>query len=87
MKDTAMSPTQLFDEMAQRISQLAATSPAADLERNARALMSGLFSRLDLVTRDEFEIQRELLARARERIDALEARIAQLEQTPGKPGQ
>lgn len=75
-----MSPTQLFDEVSHRLSQLTATSPAADLEKNARALMTGLFSRLDLVTREEFEIQRELLARARERIDALEARIAQLEQ-------
>ncbi|QDX81546.1 phosphoheptose isomerase [Denitratisoma sp. DHT3] len=80
-----MSPTQLFDEVAHRLSQLAATSPAADLEKNARALMTGLFSRLDLVTREEFEIQRALLAHARERIDALEARVAQLEQA--KPGQ
>lgn len=82
-----MSATRLFDELASRVSQLAATSPAGDMERNARALATGLLSRLDLVTREEFEIQKELLTRAREQIRALEARITQLEQAPDKPGQ
>lgn len=82
-----MSAAGLFDELSSRISQLAAASPAGDMERNARALATGLLSRLDLVTREEFEIQKELLTRARDQIRTLEARIAQLERAPEKPGQ
>lgn len=82
-----MSATRLFDELTSRVSQLAATSPAGDLEKNARALATGLLSRLDLVTREEFDIQKELLVRARDQIRTLEARIAQLERTPNQPGQ
>lgn len=82
-----MSATHLFDELTSRISQLAATSPAGDLEKNARALATGLLSRLDLVTREEFDVQKELLARARDQIRTLEARIAQLERAPSQPDQ
>ncbi len=69
----------LFDELAARFSELAATGPAKDIEKNVRALLASLFSRLDLVTRDEFDIQSELLARARDKLAALEGRIAELE--------
>lgn len=69
----------LLDELSKRISELVAASPAADLEKNARAMLSGLFSRLDLITREEFDVQREVLARARERLDVLEARVEELE--------
>lgn len=76
-----MIPAQLFDEVASRISQLASSGPAADLERNARAVLTGLLGRLDLVTREEFEIQRALLLRAQDQLRALETRINQLEQS------
>ncbi len=69
----------LLDELSKRISELVAASPAADLEKNARAMLSGLFSRLDLVTREEFDVQREVLARVRQRLDVLEARVEELE--------
>lgn len=68
-----------LDELARRLQALAAQTPVADLEKNARALLAGAFSRLDLVTREEFDAQARLLARTRERIDQLEARVAQLE--------
>lgn len=74
-----MSSPRLLDDLAAALSSLAASSPARDIERNARALLGGAFARLDLVTREDFDVQRELLARARERIAALEARIAELE--------
>lgn len=69
----------LLDEISAKMSQLAATGPARDIEKNARAFMGGVFNRLDLVTREEFDVQRDLLTKALARIDALEARIAQLE--------
>lgn len=74
-----MINNKLFEEMSARLAQLAATTPVGDLEKNMRALLAGLFERLDLVTREEFDVQRELLARAREKLTALEARLAELE--------
>ncbi|MDE1884593.1 membrane fusogenic activity [mine drainage metagenome] len=66
-------------EISTRISELVAASPVRDIEKNARALLASGFTRLDLVTREEFEVQATLLARARERLTALEARVAALE--------
>jgi hypothetical protein len=57
----------------------------ADLEKNARALLAGAFSRLDLVTREEFDAQARLLARTREQLEQLEARVAQLEARAAPP--
>jgi len=82
-----MPDTKLLDEIAARISAFMATGPVQDVERNLRALLGGAFAHLDLVTREEFDIQRELLARAHERQAQLEARIAALEAKGGdKPG-
>ena len=69
----------LFDELANKVSALAATTPAKDLEKNVLALLGSMLGRLDVVTRQEFDVQSEALARARSRLAALEARIADLE--------
>lgn len=69
----------LLDEINQKLRAVLAQSPAADLEKNLRAMLSAWFSRLDLVSRDEFDIQREVLARARARLDELERKVAELE--------
>ena len=74
-----MSYPKFLDELGARLASLAATSPAKDLEKNARALLTSGFARLDLVTREDFEIQAALLARAREQLSVLEQRIATLE--------
>ncbi len=50
-----------------------------DLEKNLHAAMQGVFSRMDLVTREEFEVQRDLLARSRTKLEQLEKQIAELE--------
>lgn len=68
-----------FEEFQRNISELIARSPAADIERNIKALMAQTFARLDLVTREEFEVQKTLLERALARIATLEQRIAALE--------
>lgn len=75
-----MPTPRILDDISNRLSELLATSPARDIEKNARALMGSVLSRLDLVTREEFDVQSELLARTRARLEALEARVAQLEQ-------
>lgn len=74
-----MLNTKFIDELSGRISQLAAATPAADLEKNAKALLGSVFSRMDLVTREEFDIQRELLAKALEKVAALETKVSELE--------
>jgi len=77
-----------FDDVSSRISELVAASPAKDIEKNARALLASAFSRLDLVTREEFELQTAVLARSREKLFALEARVAVLETGLGqRPGE
>jgi BMFP domain-containing protein YqiC len=60
-----------------------AQSPAADLERNLRAMLGAAFTRLDLVSREEFDIQREVLARTRARLAELEKQVAALESAAG----
>lgn len=74
-----MNGSRILDELGARLSELAAQSPARDIEKNARALLGSAFNRLDLVTREEFEVQGEMLAHARAQLDALEARVTQLE--------
>lgn len=74
-----MTDPRLPDEIAARISALLASSPARDVEKNLRALLVSFFERFDLVTRDDFEVQKRVLERARARIAELEARLAELE--------
>lgn len=69
----------LFQDLSAKLSDLIAGSPARDLEKNARALLTGFFSRLELVTREEFDVQSEVLRRTREKLEQLEAKVAELE--------
>lgn len=71
--------TKFLDELNKKISELIAASPAKDIEKNVRALMSSAFARLDLVTREEFDVQQEVLARTRSKLEEMQARIAELE--------
>lgn len=73
----------LLSELSARLAALAAGNPAKDLEKNFRGLLSSAFSRLDLVSREEYDVQSQVLARARERLAALEARVAELEARAG----
>ncbi len=71
--------SRFIDEINERLRAVFAQSPAADLEKNLRALLASFFSRLDLVTREEYDVQREVLARTREKVTQLEAKVAELE--------
>jgi BMFP domain-containing protein YqiC len=77
--DTAMLDPKIFEELNSRLSALIAASPAKDIEKNVKAMLSSVFEKMDLVTREEFEIQAQLLARTRDKLTALEARVAELE--------
>ncbi|UCV15179.1 accessory factor UbiK family protein [Quatrionicoccus australiensis] len=68
-----------LEDFGAKISALLANSPARDIEKNAKAVISGLLGKLDLVTREEFDVQAQVLARTREKLKELEARIEALE--------
>ena len=74
-----------FADFQKNISDLIAKSPAADIERNVKAVMAQTFSRLELVTREEFDVQVQLLETALARIAALEARVQALEGQSAPP--
>jgi len=76
-----------FEDFQKNLSDLIAKSPAADIERNVKAMMAQTFSRLDLVTREEFDIQVDLLRNALGRIDALEAKLRERESGADTPVQ
>lgn len=76
-----MLKQKLAQEVAGKISEVLALSPAADVEKNLKASLVAWLSRLDLVTRDEFEVQAMVLARTREKLQDLEVRLASLERT------
>ena len=68
-----------MSELSARLAALAAANPAKDLEKNFRGMLSSAFARVDLVTREEYDVQVQVLARTREKLAALEARLAELE--------
>ena len=74
-----MNRGNVFEDLSTKLSELIASSPARDLEKNARALLSSFLGRLDLVTREEFDVQAEVLRRTREKLDQLEIKVADLE--------
>lgn len=79
-----MIDKRFFDELNERISDAFRNSPAQDVEKNLKAMLAAGFARLDLVLREDFEVQQKLLERAQAKLAELEARIAQLE-SQGKP--
>ncbi len=74
-----MINSKAFDEIASRIAKAFENSPAKDLEKNIKAMLSSGLARLDLVPRAEFEVQAQVLLRTREKLEVLERRIAELE--------
>ncbi|GIZ52183.1 accessory factor UbiK family protein [Noviherbaspirillum aridicola] len=80
-----MNKANFFEDIQQKLNKVIENSPARDLERNMKAMLTQGFSRLDLVTREEFDIQSQVLARTRAKLEALEQRVAELEAQLKKP--
>ena len=76
---SAMPQTRILDDLSARIREFLAASPAKDVEKNLQALLSAGFAKLDLATRAELDVQAKVLARSREKLSELEARVAELE--------
>ena len=74
-----MDKVSFLDELQDRLAALMRNTPASDLQKNVKALLTQQFARLELVTREEFDIQTKVLARSREKLEELERKIMELE--------
>jgi len=74
-----MLDTHKINEISNKIKEVMSASPLADVEKNLNALLKGAFTKMELVTREEFEVQAEVLRHTREKLETLEARLAELE--------
>ena len=74
-----MLDPKILDDLSNKMSAFLAATPVHDVEKNAKAMLSGLLGRLDLVTREDFDVQMQVLSRTREKLLALEARVDALE--------
>ncbi len=81
-----MNNSNFFSDLQGKINQALESGPAKDIERNVKAAMTSGFSKLDLVTREEFDIQAQVLAKTRSKLDALELRVIELETRLGATG-
>jgi BMFP domain-containing protein YqiC len=79
VSDASAMNAKILNDLNERMQQVFAQSPAADLERNLQAMLTSLFARLDLVTREEFDVQQQVLLRTREKLARMEAQMAELE--------
>ena len=77
----------LIDEVSAKLKDVFGQSPAADIEKNLRAVLQAVFAKLDLVTREEFDVQQAVLLRTREKLEALEAKVSALEGAQGVRGE
>ncbi len=84
-----MLKQKLVEEFTTKVSEVLAAGPARDVEKNLKATLAALFAKLDLVTREEFDVQAQVLARTREKMADLEARLTRLEtkEVSGEAGQ
>lgn len=77
-----MFDPKFFDDVAKRLSEVippGLKNLQDDMERNFRAILQAAFAKLDLVTRDEFDVQANVLARTRTKLESLEKRLSELE--------
>jgi BMFP domain-containing protein YqiC len=69
----------IAEERQSKVGDAIRNSPAQEIEKNVRAMMNQGFQKMDLVTRDEFELQAKVLSKTREKLEALELKVAEME--------
>lgn len=74
-----MIKASFFEDISNKIKDMAKSSPLEDLEKNVNALLQGAFTKLELVSRDEFDVQADLLHLTRQKLELLQSRIDALE--------
>ena len=66
-------------EISNKIRQILKDSPLPDIEKNIDALLKGMFTKMELVTREEFDVQTEVLKRTRQKLEELEKKLSEIE--------
>ncbi len=74
-----MKSAEFLDEISSKIKEIVNNSPLADLDKNIHALIQGAFTKMELVSREEFDVQAEVLRNTREKLALLEKKLAELE--------
>jgi BMFP domain-containing protein YqiC len=74
-----MFNAQVINEISNKINEMIKSSPLADVEKNINALIQGVFTKMELVSREEFDVQAEVLRNTREKLVKLEASLVELE--------
>lgn len=74
-----MLNSSVLNEISNKIRDLIEKSPAGDLEKNLNALLKGAFTKMELISREEFEVQGEVLKNTRTKLEKLETKLAELE--------
>ena len=69
----------ILDELQSKLGQIMESSPAKDIERNVRAILTQAVSRLELVTSEEYEVQKLTIVQLQNRVNMLEKRLSDLE--------
>ncbi len=78
-QDLMQKVQSIANDMQSKVEDAIRQSPAKDLEKNARSLMTQGFQKMDLVTREEFDLQTQVLAKTRAKLEELEAKVSALE--------
>lgn len=76
-----MINTEELNKISNKIKDMIKSSPTGELEHNLNALLKGALTKMELVTREEFDIQTAVLQRTRQHLDELKQRVEQLEST------
>jgi len=75
-----MFSSEKLNEISSKIKEVVQDSPLGDAEKNIHALLKSAFTKMELVTREEFDVQAAVLRSTREKLDALEKQLAELSQ-------
>jgi BMFP domain-containing protein YqiC len=75
-----MFNSQKINDLSNKINEIVKSSPLADIEKNIHALIKGTFTKMELVSREEFDVQAEVLRTTRKKLQALEVKLAELEE-------
>lgn len=74
-----MINSEAINEISSKIKEILESSPLSDADKNIHALIQGMLTKMELVSREEFEVQSEVLRNTREKLAKLEAKLAELE--------
>ena len=74
-----MVDKKIIQEISQKIKNIVADSPISDIEENINALLKGMFTKMDLITREEFDVQTGVLKKTREKLEDIEKKLSKIE--------